>query len=111
SAGSRGTGPSRRSSRPWRRPPEHDDRVSSTASREDGRGNHIASGPRAGPRLPDGGGPLLLDRNCKPLDIDPFAYLRDVLRRLPAHPADRLDELLPYVSFASHPSARRKAAA
>jgi IS66 C-terminal element len=39
----------------------------------------------------DGGGPLLLDRNCKHLDIDPFAYLRDVLRRPPAHPADQLD--------------------
>src|SRR5262249_10638435 len=81
--------------------PEHDDLVSSTASREDGRGNHLPSGQRAGPRLPDGGGPRLLDRNCKPLDIDPFAYLRDVLRRLPAHPADQLDELLPDVSFAS----------
>ena len=97
--------------RPWRRLPEHDDLVSSTASRENGRGNHFPSGQRAGPRLTDGGGPLLLDRNCKHPDIDPFAYLRDVLRRRPAHPADQLDELLPDVWFASHPSARRKAAA
>ena len=29
----------------------------------------------------------------------------------PAHPADQLDELLPDVWFASHPSARRKTAA
>ena len=68
-------------------------------------------GQRAGPRLTDGGGPRLLDRNGKHLDIDRFAYLRDVLRRLPAHPADQLDKLLPDVWFASHPSARRKAAA
>jgi hypothetical protein len=45
---------------------------------------------------------------CKHHDIDPFAYLQDVLRRLPSHPMDQLDELLPDVWFASHPSARRK---
>jgi hypothetical protein len=44
-------------------------------------------------------------------DIDPLAYLRDVLPRLPAHPADPLDERLPDVQFASHPSARRETAA
>jgi transposase len=33
---------------------------------------------------------------CKCLGIDSFAYLRDVLRRLPTHPADQLDELLPH---------------
>lgn len=27
--------------------------------------------------------------------LDPFAYLRDVLARLPEHPADRLDDFLP----------------
>ena len=32
---------------------------------------------------------------CKLLGIEPFAYLRDVLTRLPAHPPERLDELLP----------------
>ena len=51
-----------------------------------------------------------LTGTCKHHDIDPFAYLQDVLRRLPTHPADRLDELLPDVWFASHPSARRKRA-
>jgi hypothetical protein len=48
---------------------------------------------------------------CKHQDIDPFAYLTDILRRLPSHPAQQLDELLPDVWFTSHPSARRKKAA
>lgn len=33
---------------------------------------------------------------CKHLHIDTFAYLRDVFERLPTHPADRLEELLPH---------------
>jgi transposase len=33
---------------------------------------------------------------CKHLRIDTFAYLRDVFARLPTHPADRLEELLPH---------------
>ena len=33
---------------------------------------------------------------CKLLKIDAFAYLRDVLGRLPTHPPERLDELLPH---------------
>jgi transposase len=33
---------------------------------------------------------------CKHLGIDTFAYLRDVLERLPTHPQDRLEELLPH---------------
>ncbi len=49
--------------------------------------------------------------SCKRHDVDPFAWLRDVLRRLPTQPADRLDELLPDVWFANHPEARRKRAA
>jgi transposase len=32
---------------------------------------------------------------CKRLDIDPFAYLRDIFDRISAHPATRLAELLP----------------
>ncbi len=48
---------------------------------------------------------------CRHHDIDPFAYLGDVLGRLPSHRAERLHELLPDVWFVSHPSARRKTAA
>jgi hypothetical protein len=33
---------------------------------------------------------------CKLLKIDAFAYLRDVLERLPTHPIERLEELLPH---------------
>jgi hypothetical protein len=47
---------------------------------------------------------------CKHHDIDPFAYLRDILHRLPSHPADQLEELLPDVWFKLHPAARRKTA-
>jgi hypothetical protein len=32
---------------------------------------------------------------CKLLGIEPFAYLRDVLERLPSQPADRVAELTP----------------
>jgi transposase len=32
---------------------------------------------------------------CRQLGVEPFAYLRDVLTRLPAQPADHLAELLP----------------
>ena len=49
--------------------------------------------------------------SCKRHDIDPFAWLREVLRTLPTQPEDQLDELLPDVWFAHHPGARRKRAA
>ena len=52
-----------------------------------------------------------LTGSCKHHDIDPLAYLDDILRRLPSQPGGRLEELLPDVWFASHPSARRKTAA
>jgi hypothetical protein len=29
-------------------------------------------------------------------DLDPYAYLRDVLERLPTHPVSRIGELLPH---------------
>ena len=32
---------------------------------------------------------------CQRLGVEPWAYLRDVLERLPSHPAERLAELLP----------------
>ena len=34
--------------------------------------------------------------SCKLSGIDPFAYLRDILTRLPKHPADRIHELIPH---------------
>ncbi len=37
-----------------------------------------------------------LIETCKLNGIDPFAYLQDVLARLPSHPANALDELLPH---------------
>ncbi len=33
--------------------------------------------------------------SCKPAGVDPFAYLKDVLTRIPTHPADRRHELIP----------------
>ncbi|MGO9600088.1 MAG: hypothetical protein ACLP7Q_19025 [Isosphaeraceae bacterium] len=44
-------------------------------------------------------------------DIDPLAYVQEILHRLPSLPTDQPNELLPNVWFASHPSARRKTAA
>jgi hypothetical protein len=38
---------------------------------------------------------MSLCTTCKGLGIDPQAYLRDVLDRISAHPAKRIDELLP----------------
>ncbi len=52
-----------------------------------------------------------LTGTCKHHDIDPFAYLQDILSRLPSMHPGQLDELLPDVWFASHTSARRKTAA
>jgi transposase len=40
---------------------------------------------------------------CKFLKLDTFAYLRDVLGRLPTHPADHLEELLPHRWRSSSP--------
>jgi hypothetical protein len=34
-------------------------------------------------------------------DIDPFTYLRDILRRPPIHAADQREELLPDIWFAT----------
>jgi hypothetical protein len=40
-------------------------------------------------------------RTRKHHDIDPFAYLQDLLRRLPSQPAEQLEELLPVVRDAN----------
>lgn len=34
--------------------------------------------------------------SAKMNDLDPYAYLKDVLERLPTHPAHRIEELLPH---------------
>jgi transposase len=52
-----------------------------------------------------------LTSTCEHHGIDPFAYFQDILLRLPSHRVDQLDELLPDVWFASHPSARRTSVA
>jgi transposase len=39
---------------------------------------------------------------CKYLGIDSFAYLRDVLGRLPTHRVEQLEELLPHRWQALH---------
>ena len=38
-----------------------------------------------------------LIETCRLNDVDPRAWLADVLARLPGHPATRLDELLPWI--------------
>jgi hypothetical protein len=47
---------------------------------------------------------------CKRHEVDPFAYLKDILERLPTQAADRLGELLPDVWIAANPQARVKIA-
>jgi hypothetical protein len=49
-----------------------------------------------------------LTGTCRHHDLDPFAYLRDILGRLPVQPVDHLGELLPDVWLAAYPQARRK---
>ena len=44
--------------------------------------------------------------SCKRLRIDPFAYLRDVLTRLPSASETELDELLPDRWIKAHPKHR-----
>jgi transposase len=36
-----------------------------------------------------------LIQSCRLVDVDPFAYLRDVLLRVATHPAERIAELTP----------------
>jgi transposase len=60
-----------------------------------GRKNHLFAGS-------DGGGhrwavACSLIESCKLNDVEPYAYLRDVLQRMvDGHPVNRLDELLPW---------------
>lgn len=67
-----------------------------------GRKNHLFAGS-------DGGGErwailCSLIETCKLNDVEPYAYLRDVLQRMvDGHPINRLDELLPWTWNAQHP--------
>jgi hypothetical protein len=59
-----------------------------------GRANWLFAGSlRAGQRA---AAIMSLIGSAKMNDLDPYAYLRDVLERLPTHPASRIAELLPH---------------
>jgi hypothetical protein len=48
--------------------------------------------------------------SCEGHQVDPFAYLKDILERLPTHPAKALGELLPDAWSEARPEARRRTA-
>jgi transposase len=59
-----------------------------------GRQNWLFAGSlRAGQRA---AAAMSLLHSARLNGLDPYAYLRDVLERLPSHPASRADELLPH---------------
>ena len=59
-----------------------------------GRQNWLfAGGLRAGKRV---AAVMSLVHSAKLNGIDPYAYIRDVLERLPTQPASRIEELLPH---------------
>ena len=68
-----------------------------------GRKNHLFAGS-------DGGGDrwatvCSLIATAKLNDVDPYAYLKDVLARMAAgHPRSRLDELLPWAWKPDNPA-------
>ena len=52
---------------------------------------------RAGNRAIDCGANIMsLIQSAKLNGHDPYAYLKDILERLPTHPASRIEELLPH---------------
>jgi transposase len=59
-----------------------------------GRANWLFAGSlRAGQRA---AAIMSLIGSAKMNDLDPYVYLKDVLERLPTHPASRIEELLPH---------------
>ena len=51
---------------------------------------------RVRPRRPARGGHVQPDRTCKLNDVDPQAWLADVLARIAEHPTQQIDDLLPW---------------
>jgi hypothetical protein len=47
---------------------------------------------------------------CKRHHVDPFSHLKDILERLPTHPAKALGEFLPDAWLEARPEARRRTA-
>ena len=59
-----------------------------------GRSNWLFAGSlRGGQRA---AAAMSLIQSAKLNGHDPYAYLKDVLERLPSHPASRIEELLPH---------------
>lgn len=59
-----------------------------------GRANWLFAGSlRAGKRA---AAVMSLIQSAKLNELDPWAYLKDVIERLPTHPASRIAELLPH---------------
>jgi transposase len=65
-----------------------------------GRKNWLFAGSNAGGQT--GATLMSLVASCKRHSLDPFAYLRDVLRRLPDTPISQLDPFLPDLWKAEH---------
>ena len=60
-----------------------------------GRSNWLFAGSlRAGQRAVAA---LSLIQSAKPNGLEPYAYLKNILERLPAQPNSRIDELLPHM--------------
>ncbi len=58
-----------------------------------GRNNHMFVGSDRGGRTEPSFYGLV--SRCRRQQVDPFAYLKDILERLPTHPAERHTDLLP----------------
>ncbi|NYT83931.1 transposase domain-containing protein, partial [Alcaligenaceae bacterium] len=55
---------------------------------------------------------MSLIQSAKLNGLNPYAYLRDVLERLPTHPDNRIDDLLPHnwtapVTFETGPASQK----
>ena len=75
---------------------EIDDGATERANRDIalGRGNWTFFGSDAGGKTAAVSRSFIA--SCKRCDVEPFAWFRDVLSRIPAHSISRLSELLPH---------------